>query len=260
MKAFSLFSGIGGFDLALKRNGVEIVGACEIDKYARQVYGKHFPGVKIHENATTIEPKEIPNHSIFVAGFPCQSFSIAGNRRGFNDTRGTLFFEIHKIISENLEMSPMYSGAIKSMGARYCPSIEDKVVKFPDKTSHNIFLEPEGLDTDWIYPNGISTSLDEEVQKQLVRTIPGLEEAEIVLPGYAVEYDFVPPTQLTPSLETKRVSGLFHAGQINGTSGYEEAACQGLMAGINAALKSQKRKPFLPVSYTHLTLPTSDLV
>ncbi len=100
MKAFSLFSGIGGFDLALKRNGVEIVGACEIDKYARQVYGKHFPGVKIHENATTIEPKEIPNHSIFVAGFPCQSFSIAGNRRGFNDTRGTLFFEIQKIVEE----------------------------------------------------------------------------------------------------------------------------------------------------------------
>ena len=100
MKAFSLFSGIGGFDLALKRNGVEIVGACEIDKYARQVYGKHFPGVPIHENATTIEPKEIPNHDIFVAGFPCQAFSIAGNRRGFNDTRGTLFFEIQKIVEE----------------------------------------------------------------------------------------------------------------------------------------------------------------
>ena len=100
MKAFSLFSGIGGFDLALKRNGVEIVGACEIDKHARQVYGKHFPGVKIHENATTIEPKEIPNHDIFCAGFPCQSFSIAGNREGFNDTRGTLFFEIQKIVEE----------------------------------------------------------------------------------------------------------------------------------------------------------------
>ena len=149
------------------------------------------------------------------------------------------------VIQDNMDRSPLYSGIIEGVGPRYCPSIEDKVVKFPDKKSHNIFLEPEGLDTDWIYPNGISTSMDEDVQHQLVRTIPGLEDAEIVLPGYAVEYDFVPPTQLMPSLETKRVSGLFHAGQINGTSGYEEAACQGLMAGINAALKAQKRKSFL---------------
>ena len=150
-----------------------------------------------------------------------------------------------EVIHNNMDRSPLYSGIIEGVGPRYCPSIEDKVIKFPDKKSHNIFLEPEGLDTDWIYPNGISTSMDEDVQKQMVRTITGLENAEIVLPGYAVEYDFVPPTQLMPSLETKRVSGLFHAGQINGTSGYEEAAGQGLMAGINAALKSQKRKPFL---------------
>ena len=150
-----------------------------------------------------------------------------------------------EVIRNNIDRSPLYSGIIEGVGPRYCPSIEDKVIKFPDKKSHNIFLEPEGLDTDWIYPNGISTSMDEDVQQQLVRTITGLENAEIVLPGYAVEYDFVPPTQLMPSLETKRVSGLFHAGQINGTSGYEEAAGQGLIAGINAALKSQKCKPFL---------------
>ena len=150
-----------------------------------------------------------------------------------------------KVISDNLHLSPLYSGVIDGVGPRYCPSIEDKVVKFPDKNSHNIFLEPEGLDTDWIYPNGISTSLAEEVQLKFVHTIPVLELAEIVLPVYAVEYDYVPPTQLTPALETKKVSGLFHAGQINGTSGYEEAAGQGIMAGINAALKAQKRKPFL---------------
>lgn len=149
-----------------------------------------------------------------------------------------------EVINRNMHLSPLYSGVIEGVGPRYCPSIEDKVVKFPDRVSHHVFLEPEGLNTDWIYPNGISTSLAEEVQLELVRTIAGLENAEIVAPGYAVEYDFVPPTQLLPTLETKQIKGLFHAGQINGTSGYEEAAGQGLIGGINAALRSLEREPF----------------
>ncbi|PIR01296.1 MAG: tRNA uridine-5-carboxymethylaminomethyl(34) synthesis enzyme MnmG [Nitrospinae bacterium CG11_big_fil_rev_8_21_14_0_20_45_15] len=150
-----------------------------------------------------------------------------------------------QIIRDNMHLSPLYSGIIEGIGPRYCPSIEDKIVKFPDKNSHHIFLEPEGLNTDWIYPSGISTSLALEVQEKLIHSILGLEEAKIVLPGYAVEYDFVPPTQLSATLETHRVKGLFHAGQINGTSGYEEAAGQGLIAGINAALKAQNRPSFV---------------
>jgi len=143
--------------------------------------------------------------------------------------------EVHKIIRENLYRAPMYSGQIQSTGPRYCPSIEDKVVRFADKDRHQIFLEPEGLDTDEIYCNGISTSLPGDVQQKIVRLIPGLQNAEILRYGYAVEYDMVWPTQIQSSLQTKRVAGLFLAGQINGTSGYEEAAAQGLVAGINAA-------------------------
>ena len=142
---------------------------------------------------------------------------------------------IHAIIRANLHRAPMYSGQIASTGPRYCPSIEDKVVRFADKTSHHIFLEPEGLDTEEIYCNGISTSLPADVQEQIVRLVPGLETAEILRHGYAVEYDMVWPTQIRSTLETKKVAGLFLAGQINGTSGYEEAAAQGLVAGINAA-------------------------
>jgi tRNA uridine 5-carboxymethylaminomethyl modification enzyme len=142
--------------------------------------------------------------------------------------------KIHDIIRANLHRAPMYSGQIQSTGPRYCPSIEDKVVRFAEKTSHHIFLEPEGLDTDEIYANGISTSLPADVQEQIIRLIPGLENAKILRHGYAVEYDMVWPTQIRSTLETKKIAGLFLAGQINGTSGYEEAAAQGLMAGINA--------------------------
>ena len=151
----------------------------------------------------------------------------------------------HKIILDNLKYSPLYSGVIKGIGPRYCPSIEDKVVKFSDKPKHQIFLEPEGIDTDEYYANGISTSLPQEVQVKLVRSIKGLENAEIKKFGYAIEYDFVYPTQLKPTLETKHIQGLFLAGQINGTSGYEEAAAQGLIAGINAALKIKGKEPFI---------------
>jgi tRNA uridine 5-carboxymethylaminomethyl modification enzyme len=181
---------------------------------------------------------------------PPQPFSFLGGAGAFHVEQLPCWItyttpKTHDIVRRNLEKSALYSGRIEGTGPRYCPSIEDKVVKFPDRAAHQIFLEPEGRNTEEFYVNGLSTSLPYDVQVEFVRSIPGLEKAELMRAGYAVEYDYFPPTQLKETLETKRTPYLYFAGQVNGTSGYEEAAAQGLIAGSNAALKVQGRPPFV---------------
>jgi tRNA uridine 5-carboxymethylaminomethyl modification enzyme len=203
-----------GFKIGRLKTGTpQRVLKCSID----------FSKFEIQKGDETIIPFSFDNEKIERPMVPCYL--------GYTNEK------THEIIRENILKSPLYAGKISGVGARYCPSLEDKVMRFAERDKHQIFIEPESLDSNEMYINGVSSSLPEDVQDAFLRTIPGFEHAKVTRPGYAVEYDFIEPTQLYPSLETKKVVGLFSAGQINGTSGYEEAAGQGLVAGVNAALR-----------------------
>ena len=220
-----------GLGISLRKKGFEL-GRLKTGTPARVLKSSlDFSKMAEQNGDKTIIPFSFSNSNINRPSVPCYITYTNENT--------------HRIIRENIHMSPLYSGKIKGIGPRYCPSIEDKVTRFPDKDRHQIFVEPEGLNTEEMYLNGISSSLPEEVQKQFLKTISGLEELVIMKPGYAVEYDYINPTQLYPDLQSKQIKGLFFAGQTNGTSGYEEAGAQGLIAGINASLYIQKKKPFI---------------
>jgi len=223
--------------------------------------GRMKTGTPPRLNKNSIDFSRFTKHEGDPLTKPFSFFTREGNIHQLASFIGHTNENGHRIVRENLKQSALYGGMIKGVSARYCPSFEDKIVRFPDRDRHQVILEPEGLDTDEIYASGLGNSLPMEIQVEFVRSVEGLESAEIMRPAYAIEYDYVNPIQLTPTLETKAVNGLFLAGQINGTSGYEEAAAQGIWAGINAACRIQKRPPFiLDRSQAYMGVMIDDLV